>query len=56
MSPSLDRSDDGTGSRKEEHSAAAGADLTGGQLAGREQRRGVGPSGWALYLRCRGFS
>ena len=45
MSPSLDRSDDGTVSRKEERGGAAGADLTGGQLGGREQDWGVGPSG-----------
>ena len=43
--PSLDRSDDGTGSRKEERGGAAGADPTRGQLGGREQVWGVGPSG-----------
>jgi hypothetical protein len=45
VSPSLDRSDDGTGSRKEERGGAAEAGLTGGQLGGREQVWGVGPSG-----------
>ena len=45
MSPSLDRSDNGTGSRKEERGGAARADPTGGQLGGREQDLGVGPSG-----------
>ena len=35
VSPSSDRSDDGTGSRKEERGGAAGADPTGGQLGGR---------------------
>ena len=45
LSPSLDRSDDGTGSRKEGSGGAAGADPTGGQLGGREQGWGVGPSG-----------
>ena len=37
MSPSLDGSDDGTGSRKEECGGAAGADPAGGQFGGREQ-------------------
>ena len=41
MSPSLDLSDDGTGSRKEERGGAAGADLTGSQLGGREQHWGA---------------
>ena len=45
VSPSLDRSDDVTGSRKEGRGGAAGADPTGGQLGGREQDWGVGPSG-----------
>ena len=45
VSPSLDRSDNGTGSRKEERGGAARADPTGGQLGGREQDLGVGPSG-----------
>ena len=45
MSPSLDRSDDGTGNRKEERGGAAGADPTRDQLGGREQDRVVGPSG-----------
>ena len=37
VSPSFDRSYDGTGSRKEERGGAAGADPTRGQLGGREQ-------------------
>ena len=41
VSPSLDLSDDGTGSRKEERGGAAGADLTGSQLGGREQHWGA---------------
>ena len=45
VSPSLDRSDDGTVNRKEERRGAAGADPTRGQLGGREQVWGVGPSG-----------
>ena len=45
VSPSLDRSDDGTGSRKEERGGAAGADPSRGQLGGRKQDWGVGPSG-----------
>ena len=44
MSSSLNRSDDGTGGRKEERGGAAGDDPTGGQLGGREQDWGVGPS------------
>ena len=49
VSPSLDRSDDGPGSRKEERGGAAGPDPTRGQLRGREQGWGVGPSG-ELYV------
>ena len=45
MSPSLDRSDNGTGSTKEERGGAAGADPKRGQLGGREQDWDVGPSG-----------
>ena len=45
VSPWLDRSDVGTGSKKEERGGAAGADPTRGQLGGREQDWGVGPSG-----------
>ena len=45
VSASLNRSGDGTGSRKEERGGAAGADPTRGQLGGREQDWGVGPSG-----------
>ena len=45
VSPSLHRSDDGTGSRKEERGGATGADPTRGQLGGREQDWGVDPSG-----------
>ena len=43
--PSLDRSDDGTGSRKEERRGATEADPTEGQLGGRVRDWGVGPSG-----------
>ena len=50
VSPSLDLSDDGTGSRKEERGGAAGADLTGGQLGGREQDWRVGPQVSSLPL------
>ena len=50
VSPSLDCSDDGTGSRKEERGGAAGADLTGGQLGGREQDWRVGPQVSSLPL------
>lgn len=42
-SPSLDRSDNGTGSKKEEGGGAAGAHPIGGRLGGREQVWGVGP-------------
>ena len=42
MSPSLDHSDDGTGSR-EERDDAAEADPTGGQLGGRGQDWGDAP-------------
>ena len=45
MSPSLDRSDVGTGSKKEERGGAAGADPKRGQLGGREQYWDVDPSG-----------
>ena len=45
VSPSLPRSDDDAGSRKEKRGGAAGADPTRGQLGGREQDWGVGPSG-----------
>ena len=46
MSPSLERSDDGTGSRKEERGGgAAEADSTGGQLGGRGRDWGFGPTG-----------
>ena len=52
VSPSLDRSDDGTGSRMEKRGGAAGADPTGGQLGSREQVWGFGPS---VKLRSRPF-
>ena len=46
VSPSLERSDDGTGSRKEERGGgAAEADSTGGQLGGRGRDWGFGPTG-----------
>jgi len=54
VSPSLDHSDDGTGSRKEERGGTAGAGGTESQLGGREQDWGVGPSG-ELSLRGRPF-
>ena len=45
VSPSLDCSDDGTGSRKEERGGAAGVDPTRGQHRGIGQDWGIGPSG-----------
>ena len=45
VSPSLDRSDDGTGSHEEERGDAAGADPTGGQLGCKGQDWGDGPLG-----------
>ena len=56
VSPWLDRSDVGTGSKKEERGGAAGADPTRGQLGGREQDWGVGPSGELSYHCCGGSS
>ena len=45
VSPTLDRSDDGTGNGKDERGGTAGADDTRGQLNGGEKDWGVGPSG-----------
>ena len=55
VSPSLDRSDDGTGSRKKERGDAAGDDPNGGQLGGREQDWGAGPSGELSITAAEGF-
>lgn len=45
VSSSLDRSDDGIGSMKEERGDGAEADPAGGQLGGRGRDWGFGPSG-----------
>ena len=45
VSPSLDCSEYGTRSRKEERGCAAGVDPTRGQHGGRGQDGGIGPSG-----------